>query len=314
LIALEAHMNSPRALLLPILASLLAAPPVGAEEAPPPPPAAIQQMEVVDDNEFRVQVEKTELDFHPRPEELDDGNTEVEQLLFEYAPLESFNPYLFDSERVDCPVIPDFGSRAVTRAPVTTFRTEFAGSADVKHWRLEITDYRGESFRRLEGEGVPPLELAWDGRSDHDEMLRPGFPYSFLFTIEDSGTNRYQYAGSTFVLPTLAYGEGKNLRLEAAADEFFVTRQATPLPEAERRIDRLLREILSAPDRAINVEAFAETSALAAARAAWLAARLEERLLLAAGQVAHEGLSFKGNPPGRDGLLRVTLLRDQAGR
>lgn len=307
-------MNSSRALVLSLLATLLAAPAAHAQEPTPPPPAAIQQMEVVDDNEFRLQVEKTELDFHPKPEELDDGNTEVEQLLFEYAPLESFNPYLFDSERVECPVIPDFGSRAVTRAPVTTFRTEFSVGADVKRWQLEITDYRGESFRRLEGKGVPPLELAWDGRSDHDEMLRPGFPYSFLFTIEDSGTNRYQYAGNTFVLPTLAYAEGKNLRLEAAADEFFVTREARPLPVAESRIDRLLREILSAPERAIRVEAYAETAALATARAAWLAERLEERLLLADGQVAHEGLSFKGNPPGRDGLLRVTLLRDQAGR
>ena len=306
-------MKSSLALIVPALRLLLATPAARAADAAPPPAATIQQMEVVDDNEFRLQVEKTELDFHPRPEELDEGNTEVEQLLFEYAPLESFNPYLFDSERVECPVIPDFGSRAVTRAPVTTFRTEFSVGADVKHWQLEITDYRGESFRRLAGDGVPPLELAWDGRSDHDEMLRPGFPYSFLFTIEDSGTNRYQYAGSTFVLPTLAYAEGKNLRLEAAADEFFITREASPLPEAEGRIDRLLREILGAPERAIRVEAYAETTPLAAARAQWLAERLEERLLLADGQVAHEGLSFKGNPPGRDGLLRVTLLRDQTG-
>ena len=306
-------MKSPLALIVSVL-GLLATPLAAAAAESAPPPAAIQQLEVVDDNEFRLQVEKTELDFHPRPEELDDGSTEVEQLLFEYAPLESFNPYLFDSERVDCPVIPNFGSRSVTRAPVTTFRTGFAVGADVKHWRLEITDYRGESFRGLDGDGMPPLELAWDGRSDHGEMLRPGFPYSFLFTIEDSGTNRYQYAGSTFVLPTLAYSEGKNLRLEAAAAEFFITREARPLPEAEGRIDRLLREILSAPDRAIKVESYAESAPLAAARAQWLADRLEERLLLADGQIAYEGLSFKGNPPGRDGLLRVTLLRDQAGR
>lgn len=300
---------------LALLALLLAlAAPALAESEAAPPPATVQQMEVVDDNEFRVQVEKTELEYHPRPEDLDDGNTDVERLLFEYAPLESFNPYLFDSERVDCPVIPDFGSRAVTRAPITTFRTEFGASADVRHWRLDITDYRGEGFRSLEGDGVPPLELAWDGRSDHEEMLRPGFPYSFLFTIEDSGTNRYQYAGSTFVLPTLAYTEGKNLRLEAAAAEFFVTREAKPLPEAERRIDRLLREILEAPDRAIRVEAQAESAAVATARAQWLAERLEERLLLADGQVAYAGQSYKGNPPGRDGLLRITLLRDQSGR
>ncbi|MBM4119043.1 hypothetical protein FJ251_15175 [bacterium] len=304
-------MRSSLALLLLTLAAT--ARPAPADEAKAPP-VTVQQLEVVADSEFRVQVEKTELGYHPRPEDLDDGSTEVERLLFEYTPMESFNPYLYDSERVDCPVIPDFGSRAVTRAPVTTFRTEFGISADVKHWRLDITDYRGEGFRHLTGDGVPPAELAWDGRSDHQEMLRPGFPYSFLFTIEDSGTNRYQYAGSTFVLPTLAYAEGKNLRIEAAAAEFFVTRAAEPLPEAERRIDRLLREILEAPDRAIRVQAQAESAAVATARAQWLAERLEERLLLADGQIACEGVSYKGNPPGRDGLLRITLLRDQSGR
>ena len=299
-----------------LLALLLAAPAHAGDAAADPEhdAATVQEMEVIDDNQFRLEVDKTDLDFHPTPEDLDEGTTEVEQLLFEYAPMESFNPYLFDTERVDCPVVPSFGSRPVSRAPVTTFRTDFSAGADVKHWQLDITDYRGEVFRRMEGDGVPPLELAWDGRGDHDEELKPGFPYSFLFTIEDSGTNRYQYAGSTFSLPFVAYSHGKNLRVEASGHDLFEKRSQKPLEEAEGRIDRMLREILDAPERAIQVQAWAETQELAAARAEWLAGQLEERLLLAEDQVAFEGLAFKGNPPGRDGLLRVTLLKDGRGK
>ncbi len=269
---------------------------------------SLHLMEVVDVNEFRLEVEKTELEFHPGPGEIDDGATEAEQQLFSYTPRASFNPYLFDTERVECPVIPDFGSRPVTRAPVTSFHTGFDGKADVKNWQLDITDYRGEIFRRLTGDGVPPATLSWDGRGEHDDLLKPGFPYSFVFTIEDSGTNRYQYAGSTFSLPFLAYREGKNQVLEASGHDLFEKRSRQPLAESDRRIDRLLRDILTAPDRAIQVEAWAEDLALAKARAGWLAQGLEERLLLAEGQVAHAGFAYKGNPPGRDGLLRVTLL------
>jgi len=270
---------------------------------------AVHQMEVVGDSEFRLEVEKTELDFHPTAMDLDEGATEEEAALFQYSPPASFHPYLYDSERVECPLVPDFAGRPVSRAPVVSFRTDFSGGADVVRWNLDITDYRGEVFRSMDGKRLPPGEMSWDGRGDHGEILKPGFPYSFLFTIEDSGTNRYQYAGNTFSLPFICYQEGKNLRVEAAAHALFEKGRARPLAEAPGRVDRILREILDSPRRAVQVDAWAETEALAAVRAAWLAEALETRLLLAKDQVAATGHAIKGDPPGRDGLLRVTLLK-----
>jgi flagellar motor protein MotB len=283
--------------LLPVLAS------------EPLPDQALQQMEVIDESQLRLRVEKTELEFHPLTQDLDEGATEVEDLLFRYTPVESFNPYLFDSERVECPLVPHFAARAVSKAPVAIFRTDFGGGADVVSWELDITDYRGGVFRRLAGEGIPPAELPWDGRGEHEEILKPGFPYSFLFTIEDSGTNRYQYAGNTISLPTLSYQEGPNLRIEAAGHSLFEKQSAAPLPGAERDIDRILREILDSPSRALQVEGWAEDEAVALERAQWLAGQIEKRLLLAQGQVACEAHVFKGDPPGRDGLMRVVLLK-----
>ena len=75
-------------------------------------------MEVVDENQFRLHVAKTEMDFELSAAELDEGYTDVEELLFQYTPVESFNPYLFDSERVECPLVPSFASRPVSSAPV----------------------------------------------------------------------------------------------------------------------------------------------------------------------------------------------------
>jgi hypothetical protein len=271
---------------------------------------ALHRLEVVDVNQFRLEVEKTELKFHPTVQEIDDGGTSVEELLFQYTPVESFNTRLYDEERVQCPLIPDFGSKMISRAPVATFQSGFESGADIINWNLDITDYRGEIFRSLQGDGVPPETIAWDGRGDHKEILKPGFPYSFLFVIEDSGTNRYQYTGSTFALPQLSYKDGKNLRIEAAGYSLFHDNSGRPLPDADREVNRILREILSAPKRAIQVEVWSEKLETSRLRADWLARKLEKELLLAENQVATETHAFKGDPPGRDGLVRITLLKN----
>ncbi len=53
---------------------------------------ALHELEVIDESEFRLEVEKTELEFAPRPEEMDEGETNVEDLLFTWTPVERFNP------------------------------------------------------------------------------------------------------------------------------------------------------------------------------------------------------------------------------
>ena len=80
---------------------------------------AIHEMEVIDDSQFRLEVEKTELDFHPRTQELDEGATDIEELLFRFTPEESFNPYLYDSETIECPLVPghSYGAISVGQLP-----------------------------------------------------------------------------------------------------------------------------------------------------------------------------------------------------
>ncbi|MCP4548325.1 MAG: hypothetical protein GY835_17830 [bacterium] len=270
---------------------------------------SLHEIEVIEENQFRLEVEKTEMEFDPTTSAIDDGGTEVEQLIFEYTPVASFNPWLYDTERVECPLIPDFAARAVTSAPVAVFRTDFDGGSDIKRWNLDITDYRGEVFYSMDGKDTPPSELPWNGLGKHKEVLKPGFPYSFIFMIEDSGTNKYQYAGNTFSLPFLSYKEGKNLRVEAAGHSLFQKNSVKSLPGAEKEIDRILRELLDSPQQAVQVEVWSEKLALAQGRADWLASELEERLLLADDQISAEAYQFKGDPPGRDGLCRVTLLK-----
>ena len=105
----------------------------------------------------------------------------------------------------------------------------------VKDWSLAVTDFRGSPFRTFDGGGEAPERLDWDGLGDNGEMLQVGYPYSYVFTVTDKGTNTYNHAGVSFRIPALDYRQDGDRVLEIAGGQLFV---------AERdRADRQRREL-----------------------------------------------------------------------
>lgn len=51
-------------------------------------------------------------------------------------------------------------------------------------WELKITDSRGQLFRRIEGRGLPPEKIEWDGRGDQGQLLTVGAIYSYVLEVE----------------------------------------------------------------------------------------------------------------------------------
>lgn len=271
--------------------------------------SVLPDVEVTGENQFRLDVEKTTLRYQPSAENLDGGQTGIEELIFDYnrlaqAPAPSRGG-------LHTPLLPSFAARPPHSAPMATFRTSFATGSDLESWTLEITDYRGEVFRSIRGKGQPPAEIEWDGRGQDDEVIKPGFPYSYFFRVEDSGTNSYRYDGRPFEIPWLAYSEARRLHFDTAASVFFEEGRAKLLPDWERELERFAREILAHPDRALSVEVKAKNAELAGERAELLARRLEERLLLEPGQILREASTWVGNPPARDGLVRFMVLDEK---
>jgi outer membrane protein OmpA-like peptidoglycan-associated protein len=56
---------------------------------------------------------------------------------------------------------------------------------DIKNWTLEITDPKGNVIRSYAGKGVPPKELAWDGKDSNGNVVNGGIYANYNFRTVD---------------------------------------------------------------------------------------------------------------------------------
>lgn len=85
-----------------------------------------------------------------------------------------------------------------SRDGVAKFRPELEG---VDKWRLLVADSKGDTVTSFSGNGKPPKEIVWDGRSLHGQPMPPGITYSYVLEAHDRAGNRRSFVGDGFELP-----------------------------------------------------------------------------------------------------------------
>lgn len=88
------------------------------------------------------------------------------------------------------PWLRQFASGAVAR-----FQPAVKG---VERWKLTVADSRGQAVRVYEGEGDPPKEIVWDGRTANGATVTPGVTYSYVFEAKDKAGNKRNFVGEGF--------------------------------------------------------------------------------------------------------------------
>jgi hypothetical protein len=88
------------------------------------------------------------------------------------------------------PWLSHFASGAVAR-----FRPDLQG---VSSWKLAIVNARGETVATYSGQGEPPREIAWDGRSQGGAPVVPGLTYSYVLEAKDKAGNKRNFVGQGF--------------------------------------------------------------------------------------------------------------------
>ena len=87
-----------------------------------------------------------------------------------------------------------------------SFDTDLNKDTEVKNWVLEVFEeyivdpsaktysVAKRSFRTWTGNGMPPARIAWDGKSDKDELVQSGttYPYAFTYTDKQNRTTGTQ--------------------------------------------------------------------------------------------------------------------------
>jgi len=87
--------------------------------------------------------------------------------------------------------------RQFATGSVARFRPAVKG---VVRWRLLVADSRGETVASFEGNGDPPKEIAWDGRTKSGSPVTPGLTYSYVFEAHDRAGNKRNFVGQGFTV------------------------------------------------------------------------------------------------------------------
>ncbi|SRR5665213_262525 len=81
------------------------------------------------------------------------------------------------------PMIADYQTGTLKQA---TFDLKIQARTDIKNWTLDIKDPNGNVLRTYAGKGVPPRQIAWDGRDGNGNVVSGGIFANYNFRTVDT--------------------------------------------------------------------------------------------------------------------------------
>jgi hypothetical protein len=269
--------------------------------------AALPEMVVEAENEVRQEIEKGTFEFELDAAAVDSFFTAMDEEVLGVSPVSGLQPHLNNLELLTSNQPPHFWIPEMATTPVATFYPTDPEGHKVKDWSLSVTDFRGSPFRTYSGGGQAPDRLDWDGLGDNSEMLQVGYPYSYVFTVTDKGTNTYNHAGVSFRIPALDYRQDGDRVLEIAGGQLFVRNETDLTSIGEQWLVRASDEIRHHPYSPVRVIVTAETMDLAVERADQVATYLAEELILPREQVETETVQKADLKAEMDGSVAVVI-------
>ncbi len=269
--------------------------------------AALPEMVVEATNDVRQKIEKSTFTFDLDAAAVDSFYSVMDAEVLGVSPVSGLQPHLNNLERLASDQPPHLWLPEMARTPVATFYPGVPEGHRIENWSLTVVDFRGSPFRSFEGKRKAPEKLAWDGLGENGEMLRVGYPYSYVFTQTDRGTNTYNYAGVSFRIPALDYRADGDRMLEMAGDELFVRGEVELTESGRRWLTGSTDVIRRHPYSPIRVVVTAEQQDLADQRADVVASFLAESMILPREQVETASLQKPDLRAEMDGSVAVVI-------
>jgi hypothetical protein len=290
---------------------------VDVRQEPTPPDSSgdlPDQMVVEAENQVRQDIHKSVFHLPLSAAVIDTYVTEMDDLVLQISPVAGLQPFLNNPVHLASEQVPHCWLPDPATTPVVTFYPENPRRTKVRSWELAVTDYRGDVFKTFRGKGKPPRKIPWDGRGEDGQMLQVGYPYSYVFTIVDEGTNTYNYAGVSFRIPAVDYLEGDERRLDITGDDVFAKERARL---AEHGSDWLIRAAdqirQDHPRSPLKVVVQAETEELASRRAELVAKELTEAMILPGDWIKTEAQARPDLRAEMDGRVSIRIEHARRG-
>lgn len=269
--------------------------------------AALPEMVVEATNEVRQKIEKGTFNLELDATVIDSFFTSMDEIALGVSPVSGMQPHLNNLETLVSDQPPHLWIPEMASTPVARFYPTDPEGHQIKRWTLAVTDFRGSPFRTYSGKGDPPEALDWGGLGDNGEMLKVGYPYSYVFSLTDKGTNTYNHAGVSFRIPALDYMLDGDRVLELAGGELFLREESTLSDGGRNWLTRSADEIRRHPYSPVRVVVTAETMKLAELRAVEVAAYLAESMILPLEQVETETVVRPDLRSEMDGSVAVVI-------
>ena len=277
--------------------------------------SGLPEMVVEAENQVRQDIHKTRIEFPLSAAIIDTFYVPADELLLSVSPVQGLVPFLNNPEPLLSEQVPHYWYKEPATTPVATFYPEDPEGHKARSWALTVTDYRGSTFRTFGKKSEPPSNVKWGGRGDQGAMMQAGYPYSYVFSITDKGTNTYNYAGTSFRIPAVDYMEDTERRLDFSGDQVFKRDQSKLSVDGEGWLitaaDRIRKDHPYSP---LKVVVRAETIGLAEQRAQVVADYLVDQMILAEDWIDTEAEARPDLRSEMDGSVSIRVVHAEKSR
>jgi hypothetical protein len=175
-----------------------------------------KSLRIEGEDRVRIEFERPPLDLALDPKTAPGLDWESFVTVLNRSGLNLFSPYIAQTAvtrppRFAWPWFDRFATGAVAR-----FRPSLES---VERWRLTVGNSRGETVATFEGNGKPPKEIAWNGRSLKGQPVPPGLTYSYVLEAYDRAGNKRNFVGDGFDIPPYVVQSADGIEMLFAGSE-----------------------------------------------------------------------------------------------
>ncbi len=132
------------------------------------------------------------------------GNTQRFSITFELIPEDKKQPLPSPVSVHVQPSVADTKTGSIQQA---TIELKPSARTEINNWTLEITDPKGNILRTYAGKGVPPREIAWDGKDSTENVVAGGIFARYNLRTVDTKGQEVTARGALFEVSPLQVNE-----------------------------------------------------------------------------------------------------------
>lgn len=174
----------------------------------------------------------------------------------------------------------------IVRHEIALFHPSYG--QDVSSWKVFLKDEKGSLFKMWEGEGAPPRNIFWNGRSKDDEMINPGITYFYSAEAIDDLGNKSTVIGRKLIIKGVLYKEMGEWVIALRGDRVWTDEASTAVTEDGYVLLREAADIVKQLyTRKITIQVYSRTEALSRQRGQILMNYFLENLVVPRYTVTH---------------------------